>query len=414
VASQSARIADLESPGIRDDLRSYLAGWSALTRLMAQGTSWSGRERNNAFLNLRDGTFADASALLGLDFKDDGRAVAATDWDGDGDLDLWLRNRTGPQLRLMRNEIASGHWIAFELTGVTSNRDAVGARVAVVAGDRRHVRTVTSGSGYLAQSSRRLHFGLGDATKIDSITVTWPSGSSDLIPPPDIDALYKLREGSRTTEQVAPPATKLGDAISPPPRPMEAGAIALRTPLPLPPSISSKISELSPTPTATVINLWSLTCPPCFGELSDWARNRAALEKAGIEVLAFNVDPDSDQERAQRKFKELVGDAFPNRRAGALGDTLTTLVRHVRQLGDVDLTLPTSLLVDKAGKVDIVYLGTTTAARLIHHKKLFDGFRPHERSLRGGRWFFSVPRDWKSLADLVPDATDAAFYRTLK
>ena len=62
---------------------------------MDGGASWSGSERNNAFLNLGDGTFADASAVLGIDFMDDARAVVTTDWDGDGDLDVISSSDTG-------------------------------------------------------------------------------------------------------------------------------------------------------------------------------------------------------------------------------------------------------------------------------------------------------------------------------
>ena len=95
---------------------------------MREGRSWSGHERNNCFANLGQGSFADVSFVSGLDFADDGRAVAVVDWDGDGDLDLWLRNRTGPQLRLLRNDHpGTGHFLALRLEGTDSNRDAIGA-----------------------------------------------------------------------------------------------------------------------------------------------------------------------------------------------------------------------------------------------------------------------------------------------
>ena len=87
-----------------DGLAAYRAGWQATKELLRRGRSFSGHEPNCAFLNCRGVPFANVSAVTGLDFKDDGRAVAVTDWDHDGDLDLWLRNRTGPRLRLMRNE----------------------------------------------------------------------------------------------------------------------------------------------------------------------------------------------------------------------------------------------------------------------------------------------------------------------
>ena len=81
-------------------VRDYSAAWTAIMRLARAGSSWSGRERHCAFLNCGDveqgARFANVSAVSGLDFPDDGRALAVTDWDGDGDLDLWARNRNAP------------------------------------------------------------------------------------------------------------------------------------------------------------------------------------------------------------------------------------------------------------------------------------------------------------------------------
>ena len=79
-----------------------------LSDMLGGGRSFSGRERNCCFLNTGYGQsagnrFADISALSGLDFPDDGRAVALVDWDQDGDVDLWVSNRNAPRLRLLRN-----------------------------------------------------------------------------------------------------------------------------------------------------------------------------------------------------------------------------------------------------------------------------------------------------------------------
>ncbi len=110
----------------------YRQGWKALNRLLHQGRSFSGREANRAFLNTGSGRFADISAASGLDFLDDGRAVAVVDWDFDGDLDLWITNRTAPRVRFLRNNLKSesGH-VAIKLqgNGRSTNRDAIGARV---------------------------------------------------------------------------------------------------------------------------------------------------------------------------------------------------------------------------------------------------------------------------------------------
>ena len=112
-----------------DRAEEYLSNWSALGQMVSRGMSFSGRERNRAFLNLGDGRFADVSSAFGLDAIGDGRGIAVTDWDQDGDVDLWMANRTGPRARLMLNETCPGSgYVAFELRGTQCNRDAKCAR----------------------------------------------------------------------------------------------------------------------------------------------------------------------------------------------------------------------------------------------------------------------------------------------
>ena len=69
--------------------------------LLRQGRAFSGYERHHCFLNTRDGRFTDVSAVSGIDYPEDGRGMAYCDWDFDGDLDLWISHRTGPQVRLV-------------------------------------------------------------------------------------------------------------------------------------------------------------------------------------------------------------------------------------------------------------------------------------------------------------------------
>ena len=134
---------------------------------MFQGISWSGHERNCCYLNTGDGRFANISAASGLDFMDDARACALVDWDHDGDVDLWSVNRTAPQVRMLRNDTPSDHhYLALRLEGRTCNRDAIGARVEVTlkdeqSGNPQMIKTLRAGEGFLSQSSKWLHFGLG-------------------------------------------------------------------------------------------------------------------------------------------------------------------------------------------------------------------------------------------------------------
>ncbi len=137
--------------------------------------SLNGYERNGLFRNNGDGTFIDVGWLQGADREEDGRGVAIFDFDLDGRLDIALRNYRQPA-GLLRNTGAERHWISFELVGTRSNRDAVGARIRVRAGDAWQTRVVASGSGYLSGSSLHQHFGLGDADTVDEVEISWPSG----------------------------------------------------------------------------------------------------------------------------------------------------------------------------------------------------------------------------------------------
>ncbi|MBC8404538.1 MAG: ASPIC/UnbV domain-containing protein, partial [Planctomycetes bacterium] len=143
----------------------YLAAWDAMSHMvMEQGASWSGREKNCSFLNLGNGQFANVSGSTDADFADDARAVALLDWDNDGALDLVLKNRTAPRLRLMRNQAGAGKsWLGLKLAGTgMSNRDAIGSKVRVTtASGRKLHRSLYAGDSYLSQSTKTLHFGLG-------------------------------------------------------------------------------------------------------------------------------------------------------------------------------------------------------------------------------------------------------------
>jgi Flp pilus assembly protein TadD len=155
----------------------YRAAWAAISQLAHEGHPWNGNERNVFFLSLRDGNFSDASAVTGLDFRDDGRAFAVFDFDGDGDADLVLRNRTGPQLRLLRNDLAnSSRSIAFRFTGTKGNRDAIGTRIEVETPGGRQIRFLGCGTGFLSQHSKELVIGLGAHAAAIHVRVRWPSG----------------------------------------------------------------------------------------------------------------------------------------------------------------------------------------------------------------------------------------------
>lgn len=115
----------------------YLKAFRAVDRMLLEGASFSGRERNCVFLNSGGSRFGNVSAVSGLDFPDDGRAIATVDWDQDGDLDMWQINRSAPLVRFLRNETPTdAHFLRVRLLGRASNRDGIGARLELYLKDR--------------------------------------------------------------------------------------------------------------------------------------------------------------------------------------------------------------------------------------------------------------------------------------
>ena len=109
-----------ETQGDNLGLQSYRQGWKALNRLLHENKSFSGRETNNAFLNCGKNTpFADVSSTIGWDFADDARAIGLIDYDHDGDLDIFVTNRTAPRVRLLKNtlnlSLTFSHFISLDL-----------------------------------------------------------------------------------------------------------------------------------------------------------------------------------------------------------------------------------------------------------------------------------------------------------
>jgi hypothetical protein len=148
------------------------------------------------FIGGEGGRLTDVSDRAGLCWQVPrvGRGLAAGDLDNDGRVDLVLVAQDGP-LAYFHNRTAGGYALTVRLEGTASNRDAVGARVTVVAGDRRQVAWRFGGGSYQSASDSRLHFGLADADRIEAIEVAWPSGRSDRFGPLAADAGYLLREG---------------------------------------------------------------------------------------------------------------------------------------------------------------------------------------------------------------------------
>jgi len=148
--------------------------------------------------------FTDIGMAVGADDEKDGRGMAVADFDNDGDLDIVVNNNPGDsgleeraRATLLRNNVGERrNWLAVELRGTKSNRDAVGAVVVIEVGGEKQMRYVTEGSGYASQNSARLYFGLGDKTKADRMTVRWPSGLVEQFGEIKAKQLVRITEGN--------------------------------------------------------------------------------------------------------------------------------------------------------------------------------------------------------------------------
>jgi hypothetical protein len=158
------------------------------------GTSY--REPKVAYYNLHDGTFANITADAGsvLTQPHAGRGMALGDLFNDGHEEALVNNMNeGPSLYY--NAAPVGNWISLQLTGVKSNRAALGAVVTLEQGGDKHAKEVRSGDGYISQSDLRLHFGLGKSAKAEKVVIRWPSGLVETLTDLPANQYYAVREG---------------------------------------------------------------------------------------------------------------------------------------------------------------------------------------------------------------------------
>jgi hypothetical protein len=157
--------------------------------------SLSGYEKKKLYHNEGGQLFRDQAARHGLDSVRDGRGIVVADFDNDGRMDLFVTNANAEPY-LYHNVLPTGaHWLELELEGRKSNRDAVGTKVWVTAEGRRMLRFVDGGNGFAAQSTKRIHAGLGGAATAELVEVEWPSGLRQSFAHVAADHIYRLVEG---------------------------------------------------------------------------------------------------------------------------------------------------------------------------------------------------------------------------
>ncbi len=381
------------SPSEAKPAHDYEQGWNALNELIRADGTWSGFERNVFYANDRDGTFSDVSGVVGLDFVEDGRAFALADFDHDGRLEVFLKNRNGPQLRLLKNIMKDlPPAISFRLRGVRSNRDAIGAAVTVEIESGRQTRTLQAGSGFLSQHSKEVFFGLGKAEGAVRASIRWPNGLVQELRDLPINHRIWVEEGSEPSrmEPFKPQGLKpgsltggVGTAEAVPSRKHnsalcrirsaeEFGAIPasvetwLLAPVAAPdfslPDLSGQARTLSAfRGKSLLLNFWVAGSANCREDLrilnqlhKSWAGSSSL--NPGLQLLTVNVDDSTSAESVRALARDLHL-SFPILQGSDdVAGIYNILYRYLFDRHR-DLSPPTSFLISENGDIVKVYQG---------------------------------------------------------
>ena len=352
---------------------------------------------------------------MSLDHDSDSRAVAVVDWDQDGDLDLWYTNRTTPRVRYLQNNQPSSRYLAVRLQGVASNRDGIGARCELETIDdgqaATSTKTLRAGEGYLAQSSKWVHFGLGDAEPV-SLKVYWPSGQQQVFTGLQANTRYHIKEGSEI-QVLASSARNVHLApgkLKPPTSDANLRVVpARRFPLPKLSLLDGQGNRFD-LPTADsyrLFTLWATWCQPCIQELQELDAHASQLTDAGIQWIPLNVDDLGSSTFSTRATKA----AALLKRIGFSGQSMFATSSAVECLDVVQrslvtkqspLPVPSSFLVDQSGGLMAVYKGNVRAAQVIADVSSLDRTVSDPRDVAipfPGRWAMNAfPPDFMAIA----------------
>ena len=352
----------------------YERGWNAINELVRSDNTWHGYARNVMFVNNRDGTFTEASGAVALDFLEDCRSFALADIDRDGRLEIILKNRNAPQLRILHNVMRDiGPSISFRLRGTKCNRDAIGTAVTVEVGSLRQTKYLQAGSGFLSQHSKEAFFGLGDSHGAVRATIHWASGLSQTFDGLPVNHTIELVEGSpHFNPRAFSPAllASEGNSAQPPsdvlPSQVDTWLIEpLKAPEFSLPDLIGHTQSLSAFQNAVLLlNFWSTASQPSLEQLKLFERHVATLKSNHLQLLCVNVDEPASAQKA-RTFLAQQRPSFP----AVFADEETAGVYNLiyRHLFDRrrDLPIPVSFLLDTKGMIVKVYQGPVDPSRVL-------------------------------------------------
>jgi Flp pilus assembly protein TadD/peroxiredoxin len=362
-----------KSPSVATPATNYEQGWSAINELIRSDSSWNSFERNVLYLNNHDGTFSEVSGVAGLDFPDDSRSFVVADLDHDGRMEVILKNRNAPQIRVLHNVMKEiGNSVAFRLRGTKSNRDAIGAAIIVETGAHRQTKYLQAGSGFLSQHSKDVFFGLSKNEGPVRATIRWPSGLTQSFERLPVNQRIDIEEGSEKysaqpfASSSTLPLSEETPKLAPLPAQIETWLIE---PLSAPdfslPDLAGNRTDLQSLPGGTLLlNFWISKSQPCIEQLRVFQKNQSTFAKNKVRVAALNVDDPADQQAA-RSVAAQERLSFPVLLATPEIAGIYNIVSRYLFDRRKDLPLPTSLLLDADRKIVKVYQGELSPTQLI-------------------------------------------------
>ena len=182
-----------------DDVTASAYFLDKFTHTRAAGWSYGGYEKNRFYLNRAGRSFLEIGHLLGVALEEDSRNAVADDLEGDGRPDLLVTTyevwpAVKQTLRIYRNTLPdAGNWIGFRFREAGDGRSPVGVRVKIQYGDRQAVQQIATGAGFRSQSANTVHFGLGQAARVDRVTIRWPGGQTLTLRGPALNRYHAIR-----------------------------------------------------------------------------------------------------------------------------------------------------------------------------------------------------------------------------